>query len=256
MIDLSDSRSGQVDVIIANEDQPFRTSIHEGGLFFLEGVGAAGEVKSALTTSELQVTLDAATLFKRLRRQDRGILFMANTSDQVRFFDCPPYFLFAFEGLVASKTLLERLAAAEPVFAADGSGHIVCSRCRIYTWCRRCYQLWRWQGALRFQYDSGPLDEVATGSVWHSRDAGIFTYFLLWLGAVMPRFLGFPRSPPAISLEQWSLRHDLVHLHVSPIAPEGGIYVQFFRSYSTDCCQYRNSGHAYCLDKYSSYSRS
>ncbi len=84
VIDQSDTRSGQVDVVIANEDQPFRTAIHEPGAFLIEGVGAAGEVKSQLTTAELSRALDG---------RDRGILSGANASGQMHFFNCPPYFL-------------------------------------------------------------------------------------------------------------------------------------------------------------------
>jgi hypothetical protein len=191
VIDLSDTRSGQVDVIIANEDQPFRTNIHEAGVFLIEGVGAAGEVKSNLTITELKKTLTAAAGFKGLRMQDRGILFMAMKSDQIRFFDCPPYFLFAFESEVAPETLLERLAAADLVNPPDGGGQALSPLDAVFILGQGvAINYGNGQGTLRYQHDSGPhAGEIATGWLWHARDSGIFTYFLLWLSAVMPRFL-------------------------------------------------------------------
>src|SRR5947208_63995 len=33
IIDQADTRSGQIDVVIANEDQPFRNGLHDPGVF-------------------------------------------------------------------------------------------------------------------------------------------------------------------------------------------------------------------------------
>ncbi len=53
-------------------------------------------------------------------------------------------------------------------------------------------------GTLGYEYDAGPLaGQDATGWVWHSSDSGIFIFFLLWLNAVMPRFLRFSSIVPA-----------------------------------------------------------
>lgn len=193
VIDLADIRSGQVDVVISNEDQPFRTGVHDAGVFLIEGVGAAGEVKSNLIVAELANALEGAARFKKLRVRDRGINFMANTTNQQRFFDCPPYFLFAFESVVAPETLIKELSAADLVVATDGSGQPMPPIDAVFVLGKGvAIDYGDGQGTLGYRYESGPqAGEVATGWVWQPRDSGIFTYFLLWLSATMPRFQGF-----------------------------------------------------------------
>src|SRR5438034_11850042 len=50
VIDSLGSRSGQTDLVIANEDHPFTFASDSPGIFFVEGVAAAGEIKTVLTT--------------------------------------------------------------------------------------------------------------------------------------------------------------------------------------------------------------
>jgi len=193
VIDRADTRSGQVDVIIANQDQPFRTGIDQPGVFFIDGVGAAGEVKSRLTAQELARALAGATRFKKLRGQDYGINFGANTSDQRRFFDCPPYFLFAFESSLAPATLMKRLQSTPLVTGADGSGDPLSPLDGVFILGQGvAINYGDGQGTLGYRYESGPhAGQIATGWVWQPRTEGVFIYLLLWLSSVMPRFIRF-----------------------------------------------------------------
>lgn len=46
------------------------------------------------------------------------------------------------------------------------------------------------QGTLSFRHRSGTeAGQVATGWVWDPRASGVITYLLLWLSAVIPRYL-------------------------------------------------------------------
>ncbi|MEV6314740.1 DUF6602 domain-containing protein [Streptomyces sp. NPDC051776] len=67
VLDLHDQTSTQTDVVVANIDQPFRSGIHDPGVFLIEGVSAAGEIKSRLTLDDLDDTLKKAAVFKKLR---------------------------------------------------------------------------------------------------------------------------------------------------------------------------------------------
>jgi hypothetical protein len=188
-IDITNARSGQVDVVIANDAQPFRTDIDDPGLFLIEGVSAAGEVKANLTTDRLDSTIEAATLFKELRSADRGSMYVSKGSDDARFLDRRPYFLFAFESQIAHETLIERLDAALPVNGADGTGAALVPIDAVFILGEGvAINCGDGAGVLRYQHESGPqAGDAVTGWMWSGQDSGIFTYFLLWLGAVMPR---------------------------------------------------------------------
>src|SRR4051812_27988330 len=64
VIDHNGNRSAQTDVVVANEDHPFTFTGDDPGLFFIEGVSAAGEVKSVLTTQHMASTIEASRRFK------------------------------------------------------------------------------------------------------------------------------------------------------------------------------------------------
>jgi hypothetical protein len=53
IIDTNGTRSRQIDVIVATDDHPFRVPASIPGLYIVEGVYAAGEIKTVLTTTEL-----------------------------------------------------------------------------------------------------------------------------------------------------------------------------------------------------------
>lgn len=66
IVDKKGNRSGQTDVVVTDFDHPLTFRPDEPGLFFVEGVVGAGEVKSILTGGELTKTLKASVRFKTL----------------------------------------------------------------------------------------------------------------------------------------------------------------------------------------------
>jgi len=63
VIDTFGQRSRQTDVVLATEDHPYTFKPESPGLFFVEGVAAAAEVKSVLTSGELDGALQNALAF-------------------------------------------------------------------------------------------------------------------------------------------------------------------------------------------------
>jgi hypothetical protein len=113
VVDSQGARSSQTDVVIANEDHPFTFSDEEPGLFFVEGVSAAAEVKAVLTREQLQTTIENSRSWKRLLvNPGKGTTAHANPEDQQRFYQTPPYFLFAFESQLSLATIEKVLLEA------------------------------------------------------------------------------------------------------------------------------------------------
>jgi hypothetical protein len=114
VIDTMGRRSRQLDVVVTTEDHPFRQAVAEPGLFIVEGVFAAGEVKAALTTRELADAIEKGRSVKELEKwSTRGSEVFATPSDRVRWVEGPPPFMvFAYENDVAVQTLVDRLASA------------------------------------------------------------------------------------------------------------------------------------------------
>jgi hypothetical protein len=112
VIDAHGGRSKQTDVVIANEDHPFTFSATQPGLFFIEGVFAAAEVKSSLTTTNLEQSLENSVIFKALRgRMSNNALFYGNSADVDRFSHAPPWFIFAFEAQSDIESIGKRVIA-------------------------------------------------------------------------------------------------------------------------------------------------
>jgi hypothetical protein len=78
----------------------------------MEGVFAVGEVKSILTSQELEKTVANALKFRELKSTPRGMTILLrsmNESYDERFVGNPPYFLFAFESQLTRETIVKRL---------------------------------------------------------------------------------------------------------------------------------------------------
>ncbi|OCB60083.1 hypothetical protein A5722_02360 [Mycobacterium vulneris] len=108
--------SRQTDVIITNPDHPLSFPVDTAGTYVVDGVAAAGEVKSVLDVGSLSDCLAKGAEFKRLR-------MTANSTDQVltrkhsetikHIGLVPPFFVIAFENKIAIETLTRRLHQAE-----------------------------------------------------------------------------------------------------------------------------------------------
>ena len=76
VVDAKVGRSRQTDVVIVTQDHPRTFEGNDPGLFFIEGVYAAGEVKTTLTTTECQQRRGIAVWVAP--QQDLGVPVCAN----------------------------------------------------------------------------------------------------------------------------------------------------------------------------------
>jgi hypothetical protein len=105
--------------VITDDQHPFRFPEGSPGLFLVDGVAAAGEVKSVLTTAELRDIETKATKFKALQRSygqgDHMMVFTSKGESPLtdRFFLRPAFFAIAFDSNVNRETLTNRLAQSD-----------------------------------------------------------------------------------------------------------------------------------------------
>ncbi|MEU7696627.1 DUF6602 domain-containing protein [Microbispora hainanensis] len=201
VIDITGTRSGQLDVIICGEDQPFRFETNEAGLYIVEGVTAVGEVKSVLTTGELAKAIKSGSQFKQLRvLHDKTDYFEAKESDYKRFHNCPPYFVVAFDCEVVKETLLERLSLMPLASSPRPHGVDLSPIDAVFILGKGvAINFGDGEGNLRFKYHNGTY---VTGWCWWDTDC-VLANLLMWLHAVMPRVhRPISPSPPYMLMGQ------------------------------------------------------
>ena len=182
IIDTTDRRSGQTDVVITDIDHPFIVTPSEPGLFLIEGVVAAGEVKTLLTSGELDKALKNGARFKALEAaHQRGSITHAAPSDLSRFYEHRPYFLVAFESQLTTETVATKVVEYEQ---AHGSSAFDALFLLDRGW---AVNFGDGQGAFRFGEPGG---EPQAGWVRQEPDEVLFDFFV-WLSAVMPKIIRF-----------------------------------------------------------------
>lgn len=184
IIDARGNRSAETDLVIVNEDHPVTFTPDLPGFFLVEGVSAAGEVKSILTASDLKDALKKSNRFKSLEAKGRTGFAQGNPSDMERFHDHRPWFLLAFESQLTLQAIhdnidhfmteasLSLLQVADAVFVLD-RGWVV--------------NFGDGKGELQFGY---PNVVMAEGWAWRESDL-VLADLLAWLSVVMPRALSF-----------------------------------------------------------------
>ncbi len=112
VIDRNGGRSAQTDILVANEDHPFTFTGDDPGLFFIEGVCGAGEVKAVLTTVHLETTIESSRRFKKLiATPGMNSTVSASPVELERFYRTPPYFLLALESQLSLDTVWRTLSS-------------------------------------------------------------------------------------------------------------------------------------------------
>ena len=199
IVDHNGRRSRQTDVVVVSEDHPFTFTPDIPGLFFIDGVCAASEVKAKLTSTELKNTLENSCQFKRLEIVlGKHTIVSSNESDLKRFYKCPPYFLVAFESQLKLSTILEKIndfveskgfgvnevnKILDAVFIID-RGWII--------------NFGDGKGSYRFRIPTGELVEG-----WRCREPDSVLFDLLgWLSVVMPRMIRFEPILPRYILPE------------------------------------------------------
>ena len=184
VVDREGQRSKQTDVVVANEDHPFTFTTDLPGLFFIEGVSAAGEVKAILTSEGLENALSSSLTFKKLETRYGGAeMRYTNPSDAARFHRCPPWFLIAFESQLTLPTVHSKIIEFETANAVEqnrladavfvlGAGLVI--------------NFGDGRGALKLMRSG----ESVPGWVVRTSDCVLYD-LLSWLCGVMPRVLRF-----------------------------------------------------------------
>jgi hypothetical protein len=123
IIDTHGKRSGQLDVVVSDELQPFSFPEGSPGLYLIEGVVGTCEIKSVLTTDELEDVIKKAKQFKPLKKsQVKGELAIGKNPATDRFYHRPPFFALAFDNTVRPQTIVDRLSAVADDDEAPNGG--------------------------------------------------------------------------------------------------------------------------------------
>ncbi len=185
VVDKCGARSSQTDVVIANEDHPFTFTPEEPGIFFIEGVCAGGEVKSVLTSQQLESTIENSRKWKRLlMKPGKGTMIHTNDADLNRFYKSPPYFLVAMESQLTLETVHEKLVA-EGSFGTDSKNNILDGAFLLDRgW---VIDFGSGKGAFQYRLRNGTLT-----SGWQRQPSDRVLFDLLgWLSACMPKMIQF-----------------------------------------------------------------
>lgn len=197
IVDPNGRRSKQTDVVIVSEEHPFTFTPDLPGLFFIDGVCAAAEVKTNLTSTELlEKALENSCQFKQLEiKPGKGTMVHSNPSDLDRFYKCPPWFLVAFESRLTLSSIQDRIVEfvkhntvetnrlVDAVFVL-GSGWII--------------NFGDGKGSYQFRTPQG---ESVEGWAWKNSDSVLFD-LLGWLSIVMPRMIRFEPILPKYILKK------------------------------------------------------
>ena len=186
VIDRYGSRSSQMDVVILTEDQPFVHGPDTPGMYLVEGVSAAAELKSTLGTKELRDVLEKGKKYRALKAtQSRGDTRQPpSPSDARRFYASAPYFCLALETKVAPTTILEILQAAPDVPSPESGGGTLPVLDALFTLDRGVF--------INFGDGEGSFTVVKpdgnfySGWVYMGEQEPLVQLFT-WLHAVMPR---------------------------------------------------------------------
>jgi hypothetical protein len=101
---------GQIDVIIIDGSHPRTFARDQPGIFFIEGVVGAGEIKSVLTSTDLGTAIAKSRSFKELTPViGKCDMTVTCPSDLARFVNKRPYFLFAFESQLTLDTIAREI---------------------------------------------------------------------------------------------------------------------------------------------------
>jgi hypothetical protein len=192
VIDLRGERSRQVDVIITDEDHPFVFPPAEPGVHLVEGVAAGGEIKAALTTSNLDDIILKGLKFKRLRPNfSPGDTILANDSDRARFYTSRPFFALAFEKQASVEAINDRLLNC-PTFKMSHEEQMIYPLDALFVLNHGSYINFH-DGAGAFQFRSEEaLEHSRAGWQFIShKQSPVLMQLFLWLHAVMPRIHRF-----------------------------------------------------------------
>ena len=182
VVDQDNNTSRQTDVVIVNENHPFTFSPNEPGLVFIEGVVAAGEIKSVLGKKEIGDVIQKSITFKKLRpKYIKGCQRWGKESDFPRFSDRRAFFAFAYESNLSNETILELLREAKEK-AGQTNEYILDAICVL----NRGFIVDLSDGNGYYQIRSNKTDLPFTEWVIGFTENMLF-HLLAWLNSVVPQ---------------------------------------------------------------------
>lgn len=107
--------SRQTDIVITNPDHPLSFPEGKSGTYVVDGVAAAGEVKSCLNVAALSDCIEKGTVFKKLRmtvNESDHVITAKEQAYMQQIGMVPPYFVVTFDNKVAIETIGDRLREA------------------------------------------------------------------------------------------------------------------------------------------------
>ena len=204
VIDRSGAISRQIDVVVTNADHPFVNDLSNPTTFFIEGIAMAGEVKSVLTSDELEAALKVARSFKALSLKiPNGAMVVSNDEDIKRFVERRPFFIFAFESQLTTETVKQKIeefnATNSVPFDHQIDGVFLLDRVSIINFGNG-------KGAFQFRTPEG---KSLAGYIYQKpgTENVLFT-FLSWVSATIPK-VSLPSQPILHYLvKDWAEKED------------------------------------------------
>ena len=192
IIDTENRRSRQTDIVIVSDEHPFTFESEVAGLFFIEGVLAAGEVKTALDSTNLKKALESSRVFRELTMNLGPGRETPGDTDSDRYYVSPPWFILAHE----SKLTLDKVQTELEKFIGGSGWDINKAVDGVFILDRGwLINLGDGEGLYRLRGADGAL---AKG--WQSRDSKTVMFdFLAWLSSVMPRIYWYSPIIPRYS---------------------------------------------------------
>lgn len=200
--DTEQRSSGQIDIVISNLLQPFIGPRDTPTTFLLEGVHMAGEVKTSLNRSIMQMELAKARKFRALRAQNVSRLVGVNKPDSwlSYYVFYRPYFLLGMETSSDWRTILLELMAyidehqrmpLDGIFMLDQDVVIVLSPHLEYPMVRNA--------GIPFEHVIN--GEKATGSIHIFKTTLSLAFFMAWISTFRGSFFE-DQNPIAFYLQE------------------------------------------------------
>ncbi|MER2248540.1 DUF6602 domain-containing protein [Methylorubrum podarium] len=215
------ARSGQMDLVFSNQSQPFSTARDVPTLFFIEGVLAAGEVKTSLSRSIMPDELRKARKFRALRAKNMSRLVQVTSpNDWASYYVFyRPYFMVATETKSPWQSILlevmeyidsEKILPLDGIFLLDQNVALILSPHQKAPFTQ--------QIGLPFTHKVGALD--ATGFIMpYSTDTPL-AFLMGWLSLFRTSFFE-DQQPISLYLQNMvnsSLREMTLFKKHTPVA--------------------------------------
>lgn len=208
IIDRFGARGAEADIVLSTMDQPFVVPDGQAGLYFVEAVAAAGEVKSALGSAELDDIERKGRLLRSLEPDSKYLksehFSFGHPAIENRFGVSPPFFAFSIESRMSNAGILNRLQSLTLGPRTMKTGAPLPCIDALFLLDANCMFVYTTGENDCFRVNNDSLDGYATGWV---QVAGMpaLTGLFLWLNMCMiRRTIASPLAPIYMLTDQGS----------------------------------------------------